>query len=58
MLYQIQFANPLTYGIDRIRGALTGVYLMSPFLDLAVIAGCAVSFLLLGTYAFTEMEVG
>jgi ABC-2 type transport system permease protein len=58
VLYQIQFVNPLTYGIDGIRGSLTGVYLISPFLDFAVIAGCALFFLFLGTYAFTKMEVG
>jgi ABC-2 type transport system permease protein len=58
VLYQIQFFNPLTYGIDGIRGSLTGVYLISPFVDFAVIAGCALFFLFLGTYAFTKMEVG
>jgi ABC-2 type transport system permease protein len=58
VLYQIQFVNPLTYGIDGIRGSLTGVYLISPFLDFAVISGCALFFLFLGTYAFTKMEVG
>jgi ABC-2 type transport system permease protein len=58
ILYQAEFVNPLTYGVDGIRGALTGVYLMSPYLDFAVIACSAVLFLLLGTYAFTKMEVG
>ena len=58
ILYQVQFVNPLTYGVDGIRGALTGVYLMSPYLDFAVIAACAIFFVLLGTYAFTKMEVG
>lgn len=58
ILYQVQFINPLTYGVDGIRGALTGVYLMSPYLDFGVIAACAIFFVLLGTYAFTKMEVG
>lgn len=58
VLYQIQFVNPLTYGVDGIRGALTGVYLMSPFLDFAVISAFALFFLFLGTYAFNKMEVG
>ena len=58
VLYQIQFVNPLTYGVDGIRGALTGVYLMSPYLDFAVIASFALFFLFLGTYSFTKMEVG
>jgi ABC-2 type transport system permease protein len=58
ILYQVQFVNPLTYGVDGIRGALTGVYLMSPYLDFGIIAACAIFFVLLGTYAFTKMEVG
>jgi ABC-2 type transport system permease protein len=58
VLYQVEFMNPLTYGVDGIRGALTGKFLMSPYLDFAVIACSAVLFLLLGTYAFTRMEVG
>ena len=58
ILYQVQFVNPLTYGVDGIRGALTGVYLMSPYLDFGIIAVCAIFFVLLGTYAFTKMEVG
>jgi ABC-2 type transport system permease protein len=57
VLYQVQFVNPLTYGVDGIRGALTGVYLMSPLLDFAVIAVFALFMLFLGTYAFTRMEV-
>lgn len=57
-LYQVQFINPLTYGVDGIRGALTGVYLLSPFLDLAVMSCLALFFIFLGTYAFTKMEVG
>jgi ABC-2 type transport system permease protein len=58
ILYQVQFVNPLTYGVDGMRGALTGVYLMSPYLDFGIIAACAIFFVLLGTYAFTKMEVG
>jgi ABC-2 type transport system permease protein len=58
VLYQVQFVNPLTYGVDGIRGALTGVYVLSPFLDFAVIAVCALFFIFLGTYAFSKMEVG
>jgi ABC-2 type transport system permease protein len=58
VLYQVQFVNPLTYGVDGIRGALTGVYFMSRFLDFAVIAVCALFFIFLGTYAFSKMEVG
>jgi ABC-2 type transport system permease protein len=58
VLYQVQFVNPLTYGIDGIRGSLTGAYLMSPLLDFAVIGGFALLLLLLGTHAFSRMGVG
>ncbi len=42
ILYQVEFMNPLTYGADGIRGALTGVFLISPYLDFAVTA-CSAS---------------
>jgi ABC-2 type transport system permease protein len=58
VLYQLQFLNPLTYGVDGIRGALTGVYLIPPLIDLAVVLGVAILFLFLGAYSFSKMEVG
>ncbi len=58
VLYQVQFLNPLTYGVDGIRGAFSGVYLISFWVDLAVVAACAIVFQSLGAYAFSRMEVG
>jgi ABC-2 type transport system permease protein len=58
ILYQIQFINPLTYGVDGVRGALTGLYLLPPWVDFTVVVAFALVFLLLGTYAFSKMEVG
>jgi ABC-2 type transport system permease protein len=58
VLYQIQFLNPLTFGVDGVRGAFTGVYIISLWVDFAVIVACAVVFLSLGAYAFSKMEVG
>jgi ABC-2 type transport system permease protein len=58
ILFQVQFLNPLTYGVDGIRGAFSGVYLISFSVDIAVVAVCAVVFLTLGAYAFSKMEVG
>jgi ABC-2 type transport system permease protein len=58
VLYQIQFLNPLTYGVDGIRGVLTGVYFLPPWVDFTVIVAVALVFLFLGTYAFSKMEVG
>lgn len=56
-MYQIQFLNPLTYGIDGIRGALSGTYFISWWVDLVVTVGCALFFLILGAYSFSKMEV-
>jgi ABC-2 type transport system permease protein len=58
VLYQLQFLNPLTYGVDGVRGALTGQYLLPPWVDLTAVVVVALIFLLLGTYAFSKMEVG
>ncbi len=54
VLYQIQFLNPLTYGVDGIRGAVSGVYLLPPWIDFTVIVAFALVFLFLGTYCILE----
>lgn len=57
VLYQLQFINPLTYGVDGVRGLLTGVFYLPPWLDLTVIVAFALLFLFLGAYTFSRMEV-
>jgi ABC-2 type transport system permease protein len=60
VLYQLQFINPLTYGVDGIRATLTGVSSFPPlslWLDFVVILGFAMVFLFLGAYSFSKMEV-
>jgi ABC-2 type transport system permease protein len=57
VLYQLQFINPLTYGVDGVRGLLTGVFFLPPWLDLTVIVAFALLFLFLGAYTFSRMEV-
>ena len=57
VLYQLQFINPLTYGVDGIRGLLTGAFFLPPWLDLTVIIAFALLFLFLGAYTFSRMEV-
>jgi ABC-2 type transport system permease protein len=56
-LYQLQFINPLTFGIDGIRGSLTGTFFLPLWLDFVVILGFAMFFLFLGVRAFERMEV-
>jgi ABC-2 type transport system permease protein len=48
--------NPLTYGIDGIRGALTGSGHMSIFLDLGVVFSLMVILISIGTYMFSKTE--
>jgi ABC-2 type transport system permease protein len=57
VLYQMQFINPLTYGVDGVRGLLTGVFFLPAWLDLTVIVAFALLFLFLGAYTFSRMEV-
>ncbi len=49
--------DPLTYGVDGIRGALTGSYHLSPLIDLSVITIWALIILSIGTYMFSKVEV-
>lgn len=58
VLYQLQFINPLTYGIDGIRATLAGAEPFFPLgVDFAVVGGFAILFLALGTWCFQRMEV-
>jgi len=58
VLYQIQFINPLTYGIDGLRSALTGCTPFFPiWVDILVLVAVSAVFLILGAYTFSRMEV-
>jgi ABC-2 type transport system permease protein len=58
VLYQLQFINPLTYGVDGIRATLTEALPSLPlWLDFVVILVFAVIFVFLGACAFSKMEV-
>lgn len=48
----VTYLNPLTYGIDGLRGVLVGTSRFSPALDFVVILGFAVVFVVLGAYSF------
>ena len=48
--------NPLTSGVDGIRGALTGVYHFNPFLDFFIITALMVIVTAIGTYLFSKVE--
>lgn len=58
VLYQLQFLNPLTYGVDAIRALLTGTPSNMPlWTDFLVLLGFAIVLVLLGGYSFSRMEV-
>lgn len=48
----VAYANPLTYGVDGLRGVLIGSSMFPPLLDFVVVAGFALAFVVLGAYAF------
>jgi ABC-2 type transport system permease protein len=49
--------DPLTYGVDGLRGALIRAWQFHPAVDVAVLAGLAMVFMSLGAYLFTKIEV-
>lgn len=53
----ITMFNPLTYGVDGIRGSLTGLYHFNPYTDFFVITLLAGIMLAIGTYMFNKVEI-
>ena len=49
--------DPLSYGIDGLRGALMGVSHFSPAVDFSVLGVVAMVFLALGAYAFSKIQI-
>ncbi len=49
--------NPLTYGVDGLRGALTSVNNFYLVHDLILLGGIAVIFLIIGSYLFSKIQV-
>lgn len=49
--------DPLTYGIDGLRGAFIGVSAFTAGTDFAVLVGVAVVFIVLGAYRFSKIQV-
>ena len=53
----ITHLDPLTYGIDGLRGALTGVWHFGFALDVAVMGAIAIAFLTLGASMFSKIQL-
>lgn len=49
--------NPLSYGIDSLRFALSATHVFSPWLSLAVMVGCSVAAVGIGIYQFSKIEL-
>ncbi len=57
-LYFFVRLNPVSYGVDLLRGIILGVPMtFSPILDISVIVGFAVVLIGLGAYAFRKMKL-
>ena len=50
-------ADPLSYGIDGLRGALIGVSHLGFTLDLSVLIAVAAAFLMLGAWSFSKIQI-
>ena len=49
--------DPLTYGIDGLRGALIGASQFDALLSASVLGAIAVFFLILGGYLFSKIQI-
>ncbi len=49
--------NPLTFGVDGLRGALVGQMHFGFITDFAVVSGITVLFLVVGSYLFSKIEI-
>ena len=49
--------DPLTYGMDGLRGAFIGLSHFGVMTDVAVLTGVAGLFLVLGAYAFSKIQI-
>jgi ABC-2 type transport system permease protein len=53
----ISYIDPLTYGVDGLRGALIGVFSLSIVSNLIILIGFSLVMVLLGAYFFGKSEV-
>lgn len=49
--------DPLSYGVDGLRGTLIGLWHFSYFLDMVLLGGLGVIFLMTGAYLFSRIEI-
>jgi len=49
--------NPLSYGVDGLRGTLTGISHLGIYLDFSILIGASVIITLIGSYLFSKIEI-
>jgi ABC-2 type transport system permease protein len=57
VLGYITKVNPLSYGVDGMRYALSGINVFSPWISFGVLLGCTILVLLIGAYQFSRVEL-
>jgi ABC-2 type transport system permease protein len=58
VLKPLVYLDPLTYGVDGLRGGLLGVSVHPPILDFAVLAAICIGIVTLGSILFETSDVG
>lgn len=56
-LKYVVFLNPITYGVDGIRGSLLGLSYFPIMMDFLVVLGICVLMMYLGAYSFSKFEI-
>lgn len=56
-LERLAMIDPLSYGVDGLRGVLTGTYQFGFFLDLAILGSLTLIMFLIGSYLFSKIEI-
>lgn len=56
-LQALMYIDPLTYGVDGLRGTLIGYSQLSLWLDFSILLILSIGIVTLGTYFFNKMEV-
>ncbi len=56
-LQGVAYADPLTYGVDGLRGCLVGFSQFALWFDFFILLGCSILTVGLGTYLFSRVEV-
>ncbi len=57
VIIMLSSLNPLSYGVDGLRGALTGQMYFGFGIDFAVLCGVSALFLVIGSYLFSKIQI-